>query len=226
MDVEVVFLEPNKIYHVFAHAVHDNNFFYDDENKQFFLDKWHTYSKGLFRTYAYCLLSNHFHFCIHVEKADLILPEFERLRKERAEKSKKGIDDLPPIQIEELPLISNFRVGSFLNSYTQSLNKKMLRKGTLMRERFGRIEVENRDYLRELICYIHHNPIHHFQVEYYSDWMFSSYNFYSLSLDNEVLSKDNIIALFGSLETFLQYHEEYKVQKNYLKIEQIVENYL
>ena len=102
----------------------------------------------------------------------------------------------------------------------------MLRKGTLMRERFGRIEVENRDYLRELICYIHHNPIHHFQVEYYSDWMFSSYNFYSLSLDNEILSKDNIITLFGSLETFLQYHEEYKVQKNYLKIEQIIENYL
>ncbi len=64
----IVLLQPNSVYHLFAHAVHANDFFYDDENKRFFLEKWQCFSKGFFKTYSYCLLSNHFHFCVQVEK--------------------------------------------------------------------------------------------------------------------------------------------------------------
>ncbi len=73
------------------------------------------------------------------------------------------------------------------------------RKGTLVRERFGRLKVDNRVYLKDLICYIHHNPIHHFNVEKYSEWFYSSYNSYTLELENELLQKKAIIQLFGGI---------------------------
>ncbi|MEY4903472.1 MAG: hypothetical protein RLZZ292_1287 [Bacteroidota bacterium] len=244
---ETVLLYPDCVYHIFSHAVHDNNFFYDDENKRFFLQKWKEYSKGFFKTYAYCLLSNHFHFGIHVESAAVLKASILAQRKERLEEKltflkKKFVDKptllqklldenikrvaaLPPVEDEDLPLLTSKQINNFLSSYVQALNKQRNRKGTLTRERFGRIKVENRTYLKDLVCYIHHNPIHHFGVASYSDWHYSSYNSYTYELENELLKKDTIVTLFGSLEAFKEYHRVYKENKQFKEMEQIVMEY-
>jgi hypothetical protein len=89
---KLILLEPNCVYHIFAHAVHANDFFYDDENKRFFLEKWKHFSKGYFKTYAYCLLSNHFHFAVKVEKEAVLRATIEEQRLLRAQKKLKLFD--------------------------------------------------------------------------------------------------------------------------------------
>jgi putative transposase len=236
---KLILLEPNCVYHIFAHAVHANDFFYDDENKRFFLEKWKHFSKGYFKTYAYCLLSNHFHFAVKVENEAVLRATIEEQRLLRAQKKISKLlsselvascelatssDDNNSISNEDLQLLISKQINNFLSSYTQSLNKQRNRKGTLVRERFGRIKVENRAYLKELICYVHHNPIHHFSVENYSDWIFSSYNFYAFEMENELIDKTTILNLFGNLEDFLSYHKEYQEKKRFIDIENEVLN--
>jgi putative transposase len=207
-----ILLQPNGVYHIFAHAVHANDFFYDNENKRFFLEKWKHFSNGYFKTYSYCLLSNHFHFCIHVEKEEVLLQSIAK--------------KLNSASNSNFELILSKQVNNFLSSYTQSLNKQRNRKGTLVRERFGRLKVDSRDYLKDLVCYIHHNPIHHFGVENYSEWKYSSYNSYSLELENDVLYKDNIIQLFGGIPQFIEYHLLFKKNKCFTDMEKRIQEEL
>ncbi len=223
-DEKKLLLLPNNVYHIFAHAVHDNNFFYTDDHKHFFLNNWKKHSEGFFRTYGYCLLSNHFHFCVHVENENILMDKINELRAEREIKRPRKTP-YKPLETNDLPEIISQQIGHFLNSHTQSLNKQLNRKGTLIRENFGRLLVDSRSYLMELICYIHHNPIHHFGVENYSDWAYSSYNDYAFEFENELLQKKNILALFGSVEGFKTYHAEYKRKKQFSNIEDLVVNY-
>jgi REP element-mobilizing transposase RayT len=221
-----VLLEPNCVYHIFAHAVHANDFFYDEENKRFFLEKWKYFSKGFFKTYAYCLLSNHFHFAVQVEKTETLIETIQTQRNLRLisklDASLELASSLEIITTSDLPKIISKQINNFLSSYTQSLNKQRKRKGTLVRERFGRLKVDNRAYLKDMICYIHHNPIHHFGVENYSEWKYSSYNSYAFELENEIVEKENILKLFGGLEEFKAYHKIFKENKQFTDIENAV----
>ncbi len=239
---KLILLEPNCVYHIFSHAVHANDFFYDEENKRFFLEKWEYFSKGFFKTYAYCLLSNHFHFAIQVEKAEVLIATIQEQRILRAQKKAAKLlkseseselelelvassklatssNSNSTISSEELQQLISKQINNFLSSYTQSLNKQRNRKGTLVRERFGRLKVDNRTYLKDMICYVHHNPIHHFGVANYSDWKFSSYNSYAFKIENQLLDKEIILELFGGLEEFKVYHEAYKENKRFSEIE-------
>ena len=56
--------EPFNYYHIFNKAIQKNKLFENDENYRFFLDKFHSYTKNIFKLYAYCLLPNHFHFLV------------------------------------------------------------------------------------------------------------------------------------------------------------------
>jgi REP element-mobilizing transposase RayT len=51
--------------------------------------------------------------------------------------------------------------SNFFNSYSKSINKKYGRSGSLFKDRFSRIRLENEEYLKNLILYIHLNPTHH-----------------------------------------------------------------
>jgi putative transposase len=214
-------LQPDNVYHLFSHAVDNNNLFYENHNYTFFLNKWAHYSKNYFRTYAFCLMPNHFHFCVQA------LPV----------SSNKLIVDMPSfstnLQTAQLgnyePSVSyhSRRLSHFLSSYAQSLNRKRNRKGVLFRSTFGRVQVTNADYFKDLICYIHHNPIHHFDVASYQDWHYSSYDAYAPNYDKTWSFLDTPIVTnrFGSSVHVLDYHEKYKTNRQFTKIEETVVQY-
>jgi hypothetical protein len=60
--------ESNEFYHVYNHAVGNEWLFISEENFHFFLSRYKKYMNGVLSTYAYCLLRNHFHFLIKVNK--------------------------------------------------------------------------------------------------------------------------------------------------------------
>ena len=201
-------LEPNKVYHLFSHAVHNNDLYYSPENYAFFLRRWQHFSKGYFETYAFCLMPNHFHFCLKT----LPQPQLDASSKLA---SSSDVDK-----------IYSKIINNFLSSYAQALNKHRQREGTLFRGRFKRLPIADREYFRDVICYIHHNPIHHFGVDNYSDWSFSSYNFFQHELKELSLKTDTVLSVFNQSGGFYEYHEAYRRQKRFWNIENRVREML
>ena len=52
-------VEADKFYHLYDHAVGDENLFRNENNYKYFLKKYAEYFNPIAETYAYCLMPNH-----------------------------------------------------------------------------------------------------------------------------------------------------------------------
>ena len=60
-------LKPGKVYHIWAHAINNENLFLHDDNYHFFLSRYEYYIHSISKTYAYCLLPNHLHLMVELK---------------------------------------------------------------------------------------------------------------------------------------------------------------
>jgi REP element-mobilizing transposase RayT len=156
--------EKDYTYHIYNRS--NEILFKNEENYLFFLQKLRTHVVPFADIFAYCLMPNHFHLLITVkENAVEIVKESHR------------------------PFTQNLskQIGLMLSSYTQAVNKKCNRKGSLFAHKtkakklnnFGDFRTINQnDY--SLVCfnYIHQNPVNSYLVSKLSDWEYSSYKDY------------------------------------------------
>jgi putative transposase len=197
-------LQPDRIYHLFTHAIEGNNLFLKPDHYYHFLNRWEALTSPVLTTYAYCLMPNHLHFCVKTAKEDVI-----------------------PIGKDKKTFFSK-KVSNVLSSHAQRFNYRQQQLGALFRSRFGRIEVMDETYFRNLICYIHHNPIHHFQQDTYDNYKFSSYNTYkhysfltNYEAVREIIKPDAyqyVMNIFNGKNEFKNFHEVYKNEKRHLLI--------
>jgi putative transposase len=206
-------LESRTVYHIFGHAVANNNLFECAANYTYFLKRWQHFAEGYFRTFAYCLMPNHFHLCVLTVEPSAIRIE-QDMPKRRT--TNTGVSSLHSARME-----------AFLSSYAQAFNKFHSRKGVLFRSAFGRIPVTHTDNFKNLICYIHHNPIHHFGADSYLDWAYSSYATYLFPFNEGESFIDTVPPLnrFQSLDNFKLFHELYKTKRAFLEIDKVVSDY-
>jgi len=66
-------LESDKYYHIYNHAVGNDNLFKKEENYYFFLKKYIQHISPIADTFAYCLMPNHFHFAVRVKSEKEIM---------------------------------------------------------------------------------------------------------------------------------------------------------
>ncbi|MCE2963534.1 MAG: transposase [Chitinophagales bacterium] len=84
--------------------------------------------------------------------------------------------------------------GKLFSSYTQSLNKRTGRKGSLFMPNFKRKLVDDPFYFTQLVAYIHLNPVKHGYIDDPLDWTFTSYHAYTSRFKSRV--KTDIILDF------------------------------
>ena len=63
--------------------------------------------------------------------------------------------------LEEFSKFISQQFSNLFNGYTQAFNKMYDRKGSLFIPRFKRKIVDNEEYNKKLIAYIHLNPVKH-----------------------------------------------------------------
>jgi putative transposase len=234
-------LQPNTVYHIIAHAVENNNLFYNDDNYAYFLRKWQQFGQGYFKTYAFCLMPNHLHLCVQtVDEATLRQLITDKKRKSQLSqpfqpdagfKPALGLTGLTTdstinsitVTDAEIRLALSKQINTLLGSYAQALNKQRKRQKALFWGRFERLKVNDRTYFRDLVCYIHHNPIHHFGYAHYCEWGFSSYNLFFQPEEGLFLDKETVFKVFDKAGGFEQYHTLYKLNKQYIIIDQTVQ---
>lgn len=183
MSTAQEFVEPDCFYHVYNRAVGNELLFFRKENYIYFLEKYKKYLSPIVNTFAYCLIPNHFHFLIRI-------------------KPLRGFQTLAGV--EPGKLVSR-QFSHLFNSYAQAINKQQGRKGSLFKNRFKRIKVDDDTYLKQLILYIHLNPSNHGICESYRDWKYSSFS-ELINKQSGLLNCDEVINWFGGLDNFIYCH--------------------
>jgi putative transposase len=96
--------------------------------------------------------------------------------------------------------------SNFFNSYVKSVNKENDRTGSLFEKHFKRIKLNDEDYLRQLIIYVHLNPKHHLDLKF-EDYKFSSYQAF-LSQKETKLAREEVLNLLGGIDNFIFCHNQ------------------
>jgi putative transposase len=174
---------PGKYYHVYNRGINGENIFHDIPNYQHFKRLYEKYIDPVADTFAWCLMPNHFHFLIRILDPDRVLYPYTKIT-------------------------DPSRAFSHLfNAYAQSFNKRYKRTGGLFQTPFKRKIVADEEYFRQLVYYIHNNPVKHGFTETMTDYPWSS--FQTLIILHDTFQKDRkFVGHFNSKAEFIRFHAE------------------
>ncbi|CAN1498795.1 Transposase IS200-like [Flavobacteriaceae bacterium] len=191
-------LEKGNYYHIYNRGNNSIDVFFDAESYYHFLRLYDKYISPIADTYAWCLLKNHFHILVYLRLDNEI--EFEKLEY-------STIENLKEIEPSK-------QFGFLFNAYTQAINKKFNRTGGLFEKPFERKLITSDTYLKNIIHYIHNNPVQHGFIKQMSLYPWSSYD--SIISDKPTkLKRKEVLAIYGGKDEFEEYH------KNNLNINEI-----
>ncbi|MCP9751979.1 hypothetical protein [Ferruginibacter sp. HRS2-29] len=195
-------------YHVFNKANGREKIFIEPDNYDFFLRKFRKYILPIADVYAYILLPNHFHFLLRIKSEETLSRHYKHLHKK--------LPDITTPNWVNTFVIRQF--SNFLNSYAKSFNKKYERSGSLFMNHLKRARVETDRQFTATLFYVHKNAVHHGYVKNIEDWHYSSYKAI-ISNKPTLLMRDQVIEWFGSVQRYIEYHQ----QPIYLKDAKIME---
>ena len=187
--------EEGQFYHIYNRAVGDQSLFKSDQNFVYFLNKYNHYLSGIVDTYAYCLLSNHFHLLIRVKELKEIAIVRELQKQRHAEN-------------ESIHTLVAHQLQRFFQSYAMAFNKQQQRNGTLFQTPFKRALITDDTYFTQIIYYIHANPQNHNLIDDFRKWKWSSYNSL-ISNKPTKLNKAEVLNWFGGADAYCDYHDSH-----------------
>lgn len=189
-------LLPSETYHLFSRAVGNEKIFIEERNYAYFLQKLASHTSDIANILTYSLLPNHFHIVVKIKPFECVAEHFEMVKK-------KPIDPLST----NIPDFIMERFSNFLNSYTKSLNKMYMRKGSLFMDYVKRSKVENDWDLTSFIFYTHKNAVHHGYTSQIGEWKYDAYR--SLLSDKPTnLMREEVLSWFGGKERFIAFHQQ------------------
>jgi putative transposase len=202
--------KPNSFYHLYNHAISNERLFLCDDNFRYFLEKYFIYTQPFAHTFAYCLMPNHFHVLIRIkDENDLWNNLFFDSMDSLAQKS-----DFNTILHQKI----SKQLSNFFNAYAKAFNKMYNRDGKLFRNSMQYKEIDNISYLKNLIHYIHLNPVMHCFVKYAEEWTFSSFNTFVDNCRN-INADKHILTLFSDHEDYKRFHKQFVDKKLIAELE-------
>ena len=205
---------PDQYYHIFNHAVGNENLFRTEENFFYFLKKYAHHIFPVVKTIAYNLLPNHFHFIIKIRSVETLIEHAQELVKFKNECITAGnVHSKQLIVFDESKFNTHeFVIQQFSNlfsGYAQAINKQEKRRGALFIDYLKRKQIINESYLKNLITYVHFNAVHHGFCKKAEDWKYSSFQI-PLLKGKTKLEREIILQLFETTDGYKQYHEDFK----------------
>jgi len=182
-------LVQGQYFHIYNRGNNGIDLFYDADSYYYFLKLYDKYIEPIAETYAWCLMKNHFHILVYL-KIDT-----------QIDKSKLEYSTVEKAKI----ITASKQFSHFFNAYTQSINKRFKRTGSLFEKPFERKIITSDNYLQKVIFYIHNNPVHHGFTEHIWNYPWSSYESI-LSEKPTKIKRKEVIDLFQNKNGFLEFH--------------------
>jgi putative transposase len=190
-------LQFGQYYHIYNRGNNRENLFVKPRNYPYFLRLYARYIQPIAQTFAYCLLINHFHFFIRTYTEE----EQEQYHLARRLVQSQKIEPISPFKLRQPSRAFN----NMFIAYARAFNKATNRTGVLFETPFGREIVDSDAYFLTLIAYIHRNPQKHGLVDDFREWKWSSFSAF-LSSKPTKIERDEVLAWFDGLDTFLDWH--------------------
>lgn len=184
-------IEFGKVYHIYNRGVNKMPIFRTPANYQYFLNAFFKRIGPMVDTYAWCLMKNHFHLMVRIKTKAEIVGQLSGV-----------IDPVRLIGLNPSKQFSNFFVA-----YAKAFNKQEKRSGAVFERPFGRIEVTNLKYFKDLVVYIHRNPVHHGLVSQPREYEWSSFNNY-FTVNPSGINRDMVLSWFDSTISFKNFHRK------------------
>lgn len=212
VDVNDSLLEAGHFYHIYNCSVEGCCLFKESENYTYFLKLYRKYISPVADTYAWVLLGNHFHVMVKIKEnvvykysKQSFLSEGVLFDDVKWETTELTVCEYP-VSIKQVAPALHF--SHLFNAYAKYFNKMYKRKGSLFSRKFKRQKVDSERYFRQLIVYIHNNPIHHGFCKHPLDYLWSSYHTY-LSSKRTELKRDVVLEWFDEIENFKFEHQRW-----------------
>jgi putative transposase len=182
----------NNYYHIYNRGINSCELFKEGTNYTYFLGLYEKYIVPVADTFAWVLMPNHFHLLVRVKE-----------EKEIAVMANSPDRVQNPVRAG----IPSQQFSKLFNSYAQAFNRRNKRHGCLFERPFKRKAITNEDYLKQLVVYIHNNPVHHGFCVHPEEYPWSSYQT-CLSDKSTKLRRNEVIDWFEDLANFKYVHEE------------------
>lgn len=189
-------LEHGGYYHIYNRGVNGEQLFYTPANYQHFLRLYEKYIDPIADTFAWCLMGNHFHLLARIKEQEEI-----------------KVDSLPnPVRVRNPDEVKRIKpphryFSDLFNAYSQAINKQQKRTGSLFESPFHRIPVDSDRYFRNLVVYIHQNPVHHGFTDDFRDYPWSSYGS-AISDKPTRIKRKEVLDWFDGRNNFIYTHKQ------------------
>jgi len=101
--------------------------------------------------------------------------------------------------------VFSMQFTKFILSYTNKINRREMRNGSLFLSRFRRIKIEDENYLKRLVFYINYNPVKHGYTTDYKTYKFSTYR--TLISDSPTkICREEVLSWFDGKEGIIEFH--------------------
>jgi REP element-mobilizing transposase RayT len=142
------------------------------------------------------------HFNVDFDLSACAAPDNVKIMKDNV----KSKEDNVKIEIGNLKTPIPYRHFSHLfNAYSRYLQTRNGRSGNLFERPFKRKQIDNEEYLKTVVLYIHNNPVHHGFCNHTMEYPWTSF-LTGISEKPTKLKRDEIIQLFNGRENFKQQH--------------------
>jgi REP element-mobilizing transposase RayT len=210
-------LDNGHFYHIYNHGVGMRDLFIDPDNYNNFLKLYDKYVSPVADTYAWVLMKNHFHVLV-------------RIKENRGYRFSNADGSIDTVRFEEVKWETidlaaceapvclkipqpHLHFSHLFNAYSRYFNIRYNIRGALFERPFRRKRIMDADYLRNVVAYIHYNPVHHGFCNHPLEYPWSSY---STCLSNKTtkLHRDETLAWFGDKAAFELGHAKYDSDLN------------
>jgi len=214
-----------KFYHIYNCGINGMDLFRESGNYEHFLGLMDKYILPVAEIFAWVLMRNHFHLLVRINEN--IAYKYSLADRDPKDDSWFGEDkwetfDLSPCQTNEsvskaigiVNLPETFKIPNpnlhfshLFNAYSKYFNKRYTRHGGLFERRFNLKHVGCVDYLKQMVLYIHNNPVHHKFCTHPVEYAWSSY-LTCISIKPTRLKRDAVLGWFDSKANFRQLHDK------------------
>jgi len=210
-------LNYGKFYHIYNKGVNSCDLFFEPTNYEHFLKLYDNYISSIADTYAWVLMKNHFHLLVRIkEEAEIgflsatgpsvVSNPDGGDDKTHFAKNLSGSETAERVGLSSKKYNPSHQFSHLFNAYAQAYNKRTGRTGSLFIHPFKRKLIEDIEYFKNLVVYIHNNPVHHKFTEHAMDYLWSSY-LTCISVKSTHLQRDTVIGWFGNQANFKAAHE-------------------
>ncbi len=153
-------LETEVFYHIYNRTNNGELLFKSDANRLYFLKKYAMYLSGYIKTYAYCLMGNHFHLLVQVCTEEAIINTIKKTPEEKRLDLHQQVLTQATDSVN-FSLIINKQFNRWFTAYAMAFNKQHQRMGNLFHRPFKQLKLVDDVHLMQLVYYIHANPSLH-----------------------------------------------------------------